>query len=354
MLRVSNDLCPCRPLSEDDDSSEDSSQATTNSSSEDESEGRDSEDPTQSEDSEETESGDEEDTAEHATIIDNSPTTAKFPKVVVFKKLWEHQEEAIRQPIRKRSQFIMWCGTGKTRTLVCRIMLDKTAKSVVIVFPSLLLIKQFTDDYIRRYSSFREAFSTLCFCTSTEAKLGLITAASKNIPYTTETRQARKFFRNSDACNLVLVTYQSFPKLADTITKHQLPIDRLFFDEAHHTTSTTLKESFFANRRLHAGIPEDRQRVAFDDRTIPRLIPDGAVGVHHDFEVAPLGGIDIDLDDIVFENAAVVMQRAVGLKGVHLVFVADDTHHQEALVFGEVNRRGRAVLQRPFARCIVV
>lgn len=61
--------------------------------------------------------------------------------------LRDHQRDAIKNKKDKKKCLInMWCGTGKTVTFTCSIFEDNKSLNV-IVFPSLGLINQYSNDY---------------------------------------------------------------------------------------------------------------------------------------------------------------------------------------------------------------
>ena len=94
----------------------------------------------------------------------------------IFKdNLYLHQQQAIfEKASHKKCLINMWCGTGKTRTFTISLFIDNLDINV-IVFPSLGLINQYTNDYILNEDPiFSDSFSQykcLAFCSDDESKL---------------------------------------------------------------------------------------------------------------------------------------------------------------------------------------
>mgnify|MGYP002057137529 CR=1 FL=1 len=109
----------------------------------------------------------------------------------------------------------MWCGTGKTVTFTISIFEDKTSLNV-IVFPSLGLINQYSNDYFlnENFKKGFEKFNCLAFCSDSEKKL---IVQSDSIRYSTDENDCKAFLedRSKNSQKIVLVTYHSFEKFVN-------------------------------------------------------------------------------------------------------------------------------------------
>ena len=135
----------------------------------------------------------------------------------------EHQKDAING-IKKtfkdhdRCLLKMFCGTGKTRTMFCYCL--NYCSSVVIIFPSLLLVKQFNEDYLmnkelikrieKYYNKKMDNFKFLNICSMKESK----NKDKENITIdTTTSKKEIKHFIDDNDKYIISVTYQSLNKV---------------------------------------------------------------------------------------------------------------------------------------------
>ncbi len=117
----------------------------------------------------------------------------------------------------------MFCGTGKSLLMrYCKVAQNK--QLVVYVLPSLSLITQFTNDYLK------DVISTHRMNISSEKES------------TTEPAKIIAFLKHKYN-KIICVTYQSFQTLLDNLGDHI--IDVCIFDEAHHAVAPTYKEQIF-------------------------------------------------------------------------------------------------------------
>ena len=99
----------------------------------------------------------------------------KTLKMTLLSKLWPHQINAIEEQ-RKHNKCVinMWCGTGKTRTFTIELFINNN-KTNVIVFPSLGLINQYSNDYVlsneEPFKTEFEKYKCLAFCSDNGSKL---------------------------------------------------------------------------------------------------------------------------------------------------------------------------------------
>ena len=151
----------------------------------------------------------------------------------------------------------MFCGTGKSRVMKRLIMEQKKSLSI-IVFPSLALIRQFTNDYLR----------------DTETRVyGIMNVSSeelKDITSTTDPAQIHHFLNNpktKQQKKIICVTYQSLDVLLSSIGDTKIGI--ACFDEAHRTTSPEAKELVYG----------DEYRAKYEKRVFFTATPVNANGI---------------------------------------------------------------------------
>lgn len=151
----------------------------------------------------------------------------------------------------------MFCGTGKSRVMKRLIMEQKKSLSI-IVFPSLALIRQFTNDYLR----------------DTETRVyGIMNVSSeelKDITSTTDPAQIHHFLNNPKTKHqkkIICVTYQSLDVLLSSIGDTKIGI--ACFDEAHRTTSPEAKELVYG----------DEYRAKYEKRVFFTATPVNANGI---------------------------------------------------------------------------
>jgi len=84
---------------------------------------------------------------------------------IIMESLYEHQIRAVEACApHKKCLINMWCGTGKTRTFTVDIFIQNQPMNV-LVFPSLGLINQYSNDYILEepFQSEFEKYKCLAF-----------------------------------------------------------------------------------------------------------------------------------------------------------------------------------------------
>ena len=87
----------------------------------------------------------------------------------------------------------------------------------------------------------------LSFCSETEKK----DKKCKNITYTTNPKTLLTYLKKSGK-SLITVTYQSFEKFSETVKDSKISIDRIYFDEAHHTVGSQIQEIVFKDTDFDA------------------------------------------------------------------------------------------------------
>ena len=149
----------------------------------------------------------------------------------------------------------MFCGTGKSR-VIQRIILERNHPLSVVVFPSLALIRQFTNDYLGNVRN-----------------IGLLNVSSEELAHitsTTDPAQIRHFLNNPKTKHqqkIICVTYQSLDVLLSSIGDTKIGI--ACFDEAHRTTSENAVKLVYG----------DEYRAKYEKRVFFTATPVNANGI---------------------------------------------------------------------------
>ena len=204
--------------------------------------------------------------------------------------LWSHQQNAINSKKNfKKCLINMWCGTGKTRVFT-KSILDDNKQRNVIVFPSLGLINQYIKDYINNpdFIKYWKTYAFSSFCSEDEKK-----HTYKQIKSSTNTKTLLNILVKSDTQKvLILVTYQSFEKFSETIKDNEIRINRLYYDEAHHTVGSKIKEIIY-NDELFDGLvdktefytatPVNKNGITMYDRDEPENSDCGPIAFEYTY-----------------------------------------------------------------------
>jgi len=161
-----------------------------------------------------------------------------------------------------RALIKMFCGVGKSR-IIYNTLLKHGGNLAVVVVPSINLITQFNTDYLIKYAEHSETdYKTLTICSKDEI-------GTKGVKFTTRPDDILEFLESDgDEQKIVLITYQSLETLFTIIEEHEMTIDLICFDEAHHITAEGTKELLF-------GSPTDEysdERYGFIDTNIERSL----------------------------------------------------------------------------------
>jgi predicted helicase len=159
-----------------------------------------------------------------------------------LKKPQAHQKEAIQKITdgflqQQRLQVHMACGTGKT--LVALWAAQKSAaKRILILLPTLSLLRQFLHEWLRETSWNNFSFIAVCSDQSLNEQIEdeiTLHHYELDFPVTTEAETISKFLKNNHAeVQLVFSTYCSAPMLAESLQSKKF-FDLAIFDEAHKT-----------------------------------------------------------------------------------------------------------------------
>jgi len=148
----------------------------------------------------------------------------------------------------------MWCGTGKTRTFTVDIFIQNQPMNV-LVFPSLGLINQYSNDYILEepFQSEFEKYKCLAFCSEDDGKL----KSKGSIIFTTHEKTLMKFIQCKHK-KIIMVTYQSFEKFIGICIDKNTKINQLIYDEAHHIVGDKIQKVVFNNEELDSIVDKTR------------------------------------------------------------------------------------------------
>jgi superfamily II DNA or RNA helicase len=175
--------------------------------------------------------------------------------------LYEHQKKAIEEQTKYKKCLInMWCGTGKTRTFTIDLF-NHNEKTNVIVFPSLGLINQYSNDYVlsneEPFKTEYEKYKCLAFCSDNDGKL----KSKGTISFTTDEKKLNTFLKKRNN-KMLLVTYQSFEKFINICSVNAIKINNLIFDEAHHIIGDKIQNIVFNNEKLDTIVDKTRYYTA--------------------------------------------------------------------------------------------
>lgn len=208
--------------------------------------------------------------------------------------LRKHQEKAIKcidkaLDTNKSCLVKMFCGTGKSRIFFYKMIYDKKPLSVV-VFPSIALVGQFNNDYImnEEWSDLTQQYSYMSICSKDEVK-------DANISYTTEPSLIKKFI-NKKCDKIILVTYQSFATLANSIKETKIKIDLIIYDEAHHIIGDNIQNIIFNKKS-----PTDDYKF-FEDKWVKSIYFTATPKNENGITMLERIHEDIDFEDIDFDQ----------------------------------------------------
>jgi len=169
----------------------------------------------------------------------------------------KHQERAVANSLKyfkngnnSRGKLIMACGTGKS---LIGYWISEALKSklTVVAVPSLALVKQTLDVWLRETIARKEKSDWICVCSDkTVGRLdkdqALLTTAELGIPCETDPIEIAKWFKGSNGfLRIVFTTYQSGKMLAEAASKAKITFDLGIMDEAHKTVGS--KDKMFSH-----------------------------------------------------------------------------------------------------------
>jgi superfamily II DNA or RNA helicase len=154
----------------------------------------------------------------------------------------------------------MFCGTGKSKIITNVIIHAKKGLSVV-VFPSLALISQYSEDYLNNEEYVRHFKKHKTMNVSSES----LTTIDNS---TTDPKEIKKFLKLKSP-KLILVTYQSYQVFLDCLEGQKIGL--VCYDEAHHVTSIETQKlvfgtSYFEKEVFFTATPKNENGITMFDR----------------------------------------------------------------------------------------
>ena len=178
-----------------------------------------------------------------------------------------HQRKAIRSAAKHfidlkepRGKLIMPCGTGKSLTAFW-IANKLDAKTVLLVVPSLALIKQSVEDWTQEMVARGEDNLTEWLCICSDDSAGSVNkddfvsdTYATGLPVTTDAKKIGAFLKKrTKRRKIVFVTYQSSPVFAKAARRAGAKFDLAVMDEAHKTAGE--KSKAFATLLFDKNLP---------------------------------------------------------------------------------------------------
>lgn len=175
-------------------------------------------------------------------------------------------------------KLIMACGTGKTLAAFW-ITQAIGAQSIVVVVPSLALIKQNLSAWLREIVSGGKFVNWLCVCSDnsvTAVDEDSLVGFTKDlgIPCSTDSEYIASWLKTHDGKPLIVfVTYQSGRAFSEAVAKAAMTFAFGVFDEAHKTTGN--QDKIFAHMLFDANLPirqrlfmtaTERKYIGYSDR----------------------------------------------------------------------------------------
>ena len=162
-----------------------------------------------------------------------------------------HQQKAIKDAKKHfikdnhpRGKLIFPCGSGKSLTGFW-LTQELKSKSVVVAVPSLSLVKQTLEVYLREIVANKKRVEWLCICSegdigaSAEVKFEI---AEVGVPCTTDEEAIKGWLeRTNGSQRIVFTTYQSGRLIGQISKALGQSFDLGIFDEAHKTVGSTSK-----------------------------------------------------------------------------------------------------------------
>jgi superfamily II DNA or RNA helicase len=175
----------------------------------------------------------------------------KKPKELVSYKPKEHQKKALKsakeyfiQENKQRGKLIFPCGAGKSLTGYW-MTTELKAKKTIVAVPSLSLVKQTLEVYLREVVASKRSVKWLCICSDEGiGKDDDIVYFTENIgvPCQTDALYIQNWLEaNKDEEIFIFTTYQSGRIIADISKQLGITFDLGIFDEAHKTVGANKK-----------------------------------------------------------------------------------------------------------------
>lgn len=191
-----------------------------------------------------------------APIVPLNPKPHQLEAIEKAKKHYLVEQSAL-------GKLIMACGTGKTLAAFW-ITQAIGVQSIVVVVPSLALIKQNLSAWLREIVAGGKLVNWLCVCSDdsvTDIDDDSLIGFTKDlgIPCSTDAEYIATWLKAHDGKPFVtFVTYQSGRVFSEAAAKAEITFDFGVFDEAHKTTGS--QNNVFAHMLFDANLPI-RQRL---------------------------------------------------------------------------------------------
>lgn len=206
-----------------------------------------------------------------APLVPLNPKPHQLEAVDAAKKHYLDGQNAL-------GKLIMACGTGKTLAAFW-ITQAIGAQSIVVVVPSLALIKQNLSAWLREIVAEGKLVNWLCVCSDdsvTDIDEDSLIGFTKDlgIPCSTDPEYIATWLHAHNGKPLVVfVTYQSGRVFSEAVAKAEMMFDFGVFDEAHKTTGN--QDKIFAHMLFDANLPirqrlfmtaTERKYIGYSDR----------------------------------------------------------------------------------------
>lgn len=195
-----------------------------------------------------------------------SSLKGKEKKLIPFKPM-PHQSKAIKKANEyflteknKRGKLVFPCGAGKSLTGYW-IANELNAKNIIVAVPSLSLVKQTLEVYLRESVANNETISWLCVCS--DEGIGknddvVIHTNEIGVPCVTDKNFiANWLIKNKKNKTIVFTTYQSGKTIADACAIAKCNFDLGIMDEAHKTVGD--KSKLFSHLLFDENIKIDKR-----------------------------------------------------------------------------------------------
>jgi superfamily II DNA or RNA helicase len=163
----------------------------------------------------------------------------------------DHQKKALSEAVEyfvnegnSRGKLIFPCGAGKSLTGFWMLQ-ELKSKSTLIAVPSLSLVKQTLDVYLREIVAHKRKVKWLCICS--DEGIGkdddvVFYTENLGVPCQTDPEYIEQWLReNQDEEIIIFTTYQSGRIIAEISKKLHYSFDLGIFDEAHKTVGSDKK-----------------------------------------------------------------------------------------------------------------
>tara|TARA_B100001175_G_scaffold309372_1_gene310979 strand:- start:3400 stop:6489 length:3090 start_codon:yes stop_codon:yes gene_type:complete len=180
----------------------------------------------------------------------NKKLQGKAVKITPYKP-FKHQKKAIKDAVKhfvqdeeSRGKLIFPCGAGKSLTGYW-IIKELNPKSTIIAVPSLSLVKQTLEVYLREMVANKASVKWLCICSDEGiGKNDDVAFFTDNlgVPCQTDPNYIESWLKaNKEENKVIFTTYQSGRIIAELSKKLKITFDVGIFDEAHKTVGADTK-----------------------------------------------------------------------------------------------------------------